>query len=169
RHFSLGGNFTYIDAEVDRTAAELANLGGFFGVAAGDTEVFSALAPTRRLYGQPEWIANADVSFDHPEWGTKVTLAYYAISDILDSAGSATIGPSGAVDAITLDRYIGSFGQFDLVLSQTWGNWTFKLSVKNLTDSTRKVLYDTNQTVSEIAETSYKVGRDFSLSASCRF
>lgn len=169
RHFSVGGNFTYIDAEVERTAAELANLSGFFGVAPGDTEVFSALSSTRRLYGQPEWIANMDVSFDHPEWGTKVTLAYYAISDILDSAGTATIGPTGAVNAITLDRYIGSFGQLDLVLSQTWGNWTFKLSVKNLTDSTRKVIYDPNQTVSEIAETSYKVGRDYSLSATCRF
>ena len=101
------------------------------------------LSQSRRLFGQPEWIANADLSFDHPDWGTKVTLAFFAISDVLDAAGSATIAPNGTVSSFTLDRYIDSYSQLDLILSQTWhvdllrGDLTFKLSAKNLTDSVR--------------------------------
>ena len=76
-YFSIGGNYTYIDAEVDRTEAELARSVPFFGVAEGDRQRFTGLEKSRRLFGQPEWIANADISFDHPDWGTKVTLAWF--------------------------------------------------------------------------------------------
>jgi len=119
-YVSIGGNFTYIDAEVDRTEAELARSGNFFGVVPGENERFRELEQTRRLFGQPKWIANADVSFDQPEWGTKATLAVFAISDVLDAAGSASIGADGRVYAFTIDRYIDSFYQLDLILSQTW-------------------------------------------------
>ena len=57
---------------------------------------YNGLEKSRRLFGQPEWIANADVSFDHPDWGTKVTLAFFAISNVLDAAGSAFILPNGS-------------------------------------------------------------------------
>lgn len=172
RHFSIGGNFTWIDAEVDRTDAELARSRPFFGVVPGDDERFGDLADSRRLFGQPEWIANVDLTFDHPDWGTKVTLAFFAISDVLDAAGSASIGPDGKIFSFTLDRYVDSFHQLDLVASQTWhvpllrGDVTLKASAKNLTDSARGILYDPDQTRDEVAERSLKVGRDFSFSVS---
>jgi TonB-dependent receptor len=174
-YFSIGGNFTYIDAEVDRTAAELARSTAFFGVLPGEKERFSKLEESRRLFGQPEWIANVDLGFEHPDWGTKVTLAFFAISDVLDAAGSASLGPSGSVDAFTLDRYVDSFHQLDVIASQTWradflrGDFTLKLSIKNLTDSERAIVYDREQTRSEFTERSYKVGRDFSLSLTYTF
>jgi outer membrane receptor protein involved in Fe transport len=174
-HFFAGANFTYIHARVDRIEAEIARSSSFFGAAAGDAAGFSELAGSRRLFGQPEWIANADLSFDQPEWGTKATLAVFAISDVLDAAGSAAIGPSGDVVSFVPDRYVDSYYQLDLILSQTWhfdplrGDLTFKVSLKNLTDSTRKLVYDRYQTDDEIAERSYKVGRDFKFTLTYSF
>lgn len=174
-YFTLGGNFTYIDANVDRTEAELTRSESFFGTAEGDREQFSELEASRRLFGQPEWIANIDLTFDQPEWGTKITLAYFAISNVLDAAGSASIAPDGTVVSFTPDRYLDAYHQLDLIVSQTWyverikGDLTLKASVKNLTDSTRGIVYDTNQTNDEISERAYKVGRDFSFSLTYTF
>ncbi len=171
-YLSIAANFTYIDAKVDRTETELTRAAGFFGTAAGDDEKFEQLEKSRRLYNQPEWIANADLTFDHPDWGTRLTLAFFAISDVLDAAGSATESSNGGILSLTLDRYIDSFYQLDLVLSQRWafdripGDLTFKASAKNLTDSTRRLLYDPAQTSSKIAERSFKIGRDVSLAVS---
>lgn len=175
RYLSLGGNFTYIKAKVDRTDIELARSEGFFGVVEGDRGRFPELEKTRRLFGQPKWIANADITFDHPDWGTKFTLAFFAISDVLDAAGAASIGPDGTVSSFTLDRYVDSFHQLDLVVSQRWhvdflrGDLTLKASVKNLTDSTRSIVYDQEQTHREITERSLKIGRDYSFSITYTF
>jgi outer membrane receptor protein involved in Fe transport len=174
-YFSIGGNYTYIDAEVDRSPAELARAQAFFRLANGDTAVFRRLSPTRRLFAQPEWIANADFTIDHPDWGTRLTLAVFAISDVLDAAGSAVLGPDGDVKSATLDRYIDSYYQLDLIASQDWrlprdlGVLTFKLNVKNLTDTTRRIVYDPDQTVGEYVERAYKIGRDFSFSIEYSF
>ncbi len=169
-YFSVGGNYTYIDAEVGRTHAELARSTRFFRAAPGTTPRFTELEKTRRLFGQPEWIGNVDVSFHQPDWRTKVTLALFMISDILDAAGTASVSPDGNVRAFTLDRYIDSYHQLDLILSQTWnidilgGDIVFKASIKNLTDSERRVIYDPYQTGPEIPEREYQVGQDFSFS-----
>jgi outer membrane receptor protein involved in Fe transport len=168
-HLSIGGNFTYIDAEVDRIDAEVARARGFFGTAPGDVPRFSGLEKSRRLFGQPEWIANFDLTFDHPEWGTKFTVAFFQISDVLDAAGSATIAPNGGIISFTPDRYVDSFDRLDLTLSQAWRDWTFKISAKNLTDSRRRLIYDPEQTRHTIAERSFRVGRDLSLSVTYSF
>jgi hypothetical protein len=142
----------------------------------GESARYSGLEKSRRLFSQPEWIANADVTFDHPDWGTKVTLAYFAISDVLDAAGTTILGPNLRVDGIVLDRYLAPYGQLDLIVSQTWtprflggGSLTFKVSAKNLTDSTRRLIYDPAQTREEIEERRYKIGRDFKFTVSYGF
>lgn len=171
-HFTVGGNFTYIDAEVARSQAEIQRSLPFFGVLAADREVFRGLERKRRLFGQPEWIANADVSFEHEEWGTRATLAVFAISDVLDAAGSATLLRGGPPIAATIDQYIDWFYQVDLVVSQDvpWvDGLSFKMSVKNLTDSRRAIVYDPNQTAGRIPERQFKVGRDFSFALKYEF
>jgi outer membrane receptor protein involved in Fe transport len=180
-YVSIGGNYTYIDAEVDRTEAELLRTPAFFGALDGDVQRFSGYETSRRLFGQPEWIANADISFDQPDWGTKATLAFFAISDVLDAAGVANAGPDGQILSFTLDRYVDSFYQLDLILSQTFhldrlprgwelpGDLTLKLSGKNLTNTTRSLLYDQEQTGDELEERSYKIGRDYKLSVTYSF
>lgn len=163
-HFTIGGNFTWIDATVDRIEEEGVRSEGFFGLEPGDKGSFKELKDNRRLFGQPEWIANADLSFDHADWGTRITLAYFAISDVLDAAGSAAFSPGGDVISFTPDRYIDQFSTLDLIASQNWRDFTFKASVKNLTDSKRQLIYDTEQTSGDIAERSYRLGLDWSFS-----
>ncbi len=163
-YFSIGGNYSFFDAEVRRTEAELARSVGFFGNPLGGVP-FPGLERKRRLYAQPEWIANADISFDHLGWGTKVTLAYFAISDLLDAAGVAAPSASSAIDTFVLDRYVDSFEQLDLIVSQElWRGLTVKLTVKNLTDSKRGIIYDPEQTLHRVAEREYRRGRDYGLS-----
>jgi hypothetical protein len=168
KYFSLGGNYTLIEAEVARSQAEL-NRGPQFFVAVPGEDRFTGLNPTRRLYGQPEWIANADLNFNHTEWGTKATIAFFAISDVLDAAGSSVLGRDRLPYAFALDRYLASYNRIDFSFSQAWRNWTFKLSAKNLTDSERKVIYDPDQLTEEVPERSYKMGQDYSVSASYSF
>ncbi len=171
-YLSVATNFTYISAEVKRSAFELAQAAPFVGTLPGEEAEFGGLKSKRRLFSQPEWIANADLTFDHPDWGTKLTLAVFAISDVLDTAGNASVPPigSGSAYQLSLDRYVDSFYQVDLIASQKLtfekvpGEWTAKISVKNLTDSTRRLIYDTEQTIREYAERTFKVGRDYSFS-----
>jgi outer membrane receptor protein involved in Fe transport len=163
-YFTLGGNFTYIDAEVDRTQAELLRSTRFFNFRPGQAVRFTHLEESRRLFGQPEWIANVDFGFEQPDWGTRITLVWFSISDILDAAGTASTAPNGDIVAFTLDRYVGSYGQLDLVMSQKWRDFTFKFSVKNLTDSERSIIYDPEQTAHTIEERAYRIGRDYSAS-----
>jgi TonB-dependent receptor len=166
-YFSIGGNFTYIDAEVERTAAELARASQLFGVLPEDRseERFRKYERKRRLYNQPEWIANADVTFDNPDWGTKLTLSFYAISSVLDAAGVASVDRLNVPRTFTLDRYIDSYYQLDFIASQRiWRGLEAKFSVKNLSNSTRDIIYDEDQTRYTITERSLKIGRDFSFS-----
>jgi outer membrane receptor protein involved in Fe transport len=170
QYFSIGGNYTYIDAKVKRSQQDLDRASQYFGVTAADAarEKFHGLSKYRRLFNQPEWIVNGDISFNQTDWKTGVTLSVFAISDVLDAAGSTSFLPNGTTaDTLVLDRYLDSYYQLDLVLSQGFtipmipGEWTFKTSIKNLTDSRRQVVYDRNQTRNAVEERSFKVGRDY--------
>jgi outer membrane receptor protein involved in Fe transport len=169
-YLSIGGNYTYIDAEVDRTEAELKRSETFFLTPEGVVAKFPELEPTRRLFNQPEWIANADLTFDHPDWGLKATVAYFRISDVLDAAGSASIGLSGNVIGFTLDRYVDEFHELRATVAKTFelpdnfGQLTFRVTGKNLTDSKRRIIYDPEQTDGTFKEREFKVGRDYSVS-----
>jgi len=174
--FSLGANGTYIHAEVDQPVQLRNALGPYFAVtdaqrAAGLVQ-FQDYNKTRRLTNQPEWIANADVSFDQPDWRTKVTLAVFAISDVLESTAATDYNLAGQLISFSLDRYIDSYYQLDLVASQGFtlpyvpGEFTLSGSAKNLTNSTRGYVYDREQTAKDIKERSFTIGRDYSLSLS---
>jgi outer membrane receptor protein involved in Fe transport len=166
-YLSIGGNFSWIEAKVDRSPIELQRAQPFFSVAPGDSQLVSGLDSSRRLFGQPEWIANADLSFDHPDWGTRVTLAVFAISDVLDAVGSVALGRSSEDTTFELDRYNDEYYQLDLVMSQRiWGGLSAKVSIKNLTDSTRRIVYDDDLTRGKFEERKYKKGRDYSFALS---
>lgn len=165
-YLSVGGNFSWIDASVARTPAERARAQRFFLVPDGETARYPSLKKKRRLFGQPEWIGNADMTFDHPDWGTTVTLAVFAISDVLDAAGTAGISRDLVnADTLTLDRYLDDYYQLDFIASQEiWQGISVKLSVKNLTNTARKRFYDREQTDQTYIERERKYGRDWSLS-----
>jgi len=163
-YLSIGGNFSYIDARVARTEAEFARSAPYFSVVPGDDFRFARMSRKRRLFGQPEWIGNADVSFNHPDWGTNVTLAVSAISDVLDAAGTATLDSNNRAVALTLDRYLDSYYQLDLIAGQEiWRGITLKFSVKNLTNTARRRVYDRKQTAQTYVERTRRQGQDWSI------
>ena len=177
--FSVGGNFTYIDAEVERSDIQRERSQRFYGLSPADDAAglgaFSRMSKKRRLFGQPEWIANADISFDHPDWGTKATLSIFAISEVLDAIGTNELTTARGVIGMEFDRYVDKFYQLDFVVSQTFeipglpGEFSARASVKNLTDTTRKIIYDQSQTIDDIAERSFKIGRDYSFALGYTF
>ena len=177
QYFTVGGNFTYVDASVERDQAQVDAFELFFeenldrsGQPRGDPAKFTSLSKERRLFEQPEWIANADITFEQPDWGTSVTLALFAISDVLESTGFGQAATSqNPSPTAVLDRYVDSYLQLDLIMQQEWRNWTFKFTAKNLTDSERRLFYDGDNTVQEYEERSFRVGRSYSFSASYAF
>lgn len=88
------------------------------------------------------------------------------MSDVLDAAGSAGIGRDRVTaTSLTLDRYLDDFYQLDLVAAQRiWEGLLVKLSIKNLTDSPRRRVYDRQQTTQTYVERSRRFGRDWSIS-----
>jgi hypothetical protein len=181
--FSIGGNFTYINATVDRTEAELIRSEFMFqtqNFPPSQPESrpvrFDGLEGSRRLFGQPEWILNADLNFDQPDWGTRFTLAFFAISDVLNAAGTGSASVDGVVRQLEFDRYNKAFHQLDLIVSQSWfpswlygGGLNFKFTAKNLTDSVRGREYDRAQTVGTVTERKLRVGRDYKFTVTYTF
>ncbi len=158
--FSLNGNFTYIDAEVEEhPVAILASEGEFVDPA--------TLKKTRRLYDQPEYIANADITWRRERWGTSVTFAANAISDVLIASGlSNGIG----TDFAGVDLYQRAYVRYDLIFVQRINEtFTFKASVKNLFDPVLGTIYDREALGRVVERNSYRAGRSFSFSITAAF
>ncbi|MDX2186619.1 MAG: TonB-dependent receptor [Opitutaceae bacterium] len=146
--FTLGGNYTFIDASVAREplleAVQIESTG---------------ISDTRQLYDQPEWIANAYVTFEHPSAGFSTTLSWFGISDVLQK-----------VNEYTWDTYTASHSRFDVTMSQRLGNrWQIRLSARNLFDPDRKTIADPHNTNQEIVYRRYSDGRSYTLTASYEF
>lgn len=182
-YFSVGSNFTIIDGQIKILPAmeDIFN-GGFtfidpngnerttgedFNVESGDTsasgspEFIGAPYTERQLFQQPEWIVNADISFDNPSWGTRVALSLFAQSDVLDSAEGYLLGS----DLIVPSIYQKSFYELNFTYSQNLGFWLegleFSLQIKNLTDSERNFVY--GDEFGGGNDTTLKIGRTYSV------
>ena len=156
RSTTVGGNFTQIDAEVPIhpvTAAQLRNV----------VYLNPALLPASRpLFDQPKWIANADLTYRQVRWGTEITVAWYAISDVLTLPGSG-YPPE-------FDLYERGFERFDLTLTQKLGAWwTLKFTGRNLANPQRGLIYDPANTSRTYERTSYRAGRDYALQLTRKF
>ncbi len=164
RYVSIGGNVAFIDAEVEYPGSVALsyfnqNTGeSIFGDGQGNYD----LPDDRRLFDQPEWTANLDVTFNHPDWGTRVTAALYAQSDVLSSVGTGS--------SLTIDQFTSEYYQVDLVASQSFGEgWELEFSIENLTDSERGIEYS-EELVDEAADRfTYRVGRTYGVKLKCSF
>jgi len=146
--FTLGGNFTYLDAGVGRDpffeSRQIASPG---------------IADTRTLYDQPKWIANAYLSFEHRPVGFSGTLSWFGISDVLQK-----------VNEFTWDSYTASYGRLDLTLNQWIGaQWQVRLAAKNLTNPDREFIADPNSTSEKFVYRRFSDGRDYSVTATYDF
>ena len=152
--FSLNGNATLISAEVGENPFVL--------------EVLNNVPTSRRLFDQPEYIANLDLSWRREKWGSSATFSAYAISDVLQTAGlSSELGPGGNGQP---DLYTRGYTRFDMVFSQRLTkSLKLKFSVKNLFDPELGTIYDRERHSRLVPYNTYRAGRSFSLSISGEF
>ena len=148
RDFSLGGNYTYIKGEVDRFPIEIAAK-SFAG---------RPIEETRALTNQPEYILNADLTYDNSDWGLRVSLIVYHISEALQ----------GISFADSYDVYTKAYKSLDLTASKTIKeNLKVSFSIKNITDSERGTYYDVEG--DDVDRDAYKVGQSVSLGINYEF
>lgn len=146
RHWSVGGNFSWIKSETSLTDAEF-----------GNKQLYVKDASrTRPLYDQSPYILNLDLNYDNPRTGTSGSL-------ILNAAG-----PRIAIASpIAEDVYEHPPLALDLVLSQKLGrNMALKFTVRNILDPEARRTYGED---SDLLFSSSKRGRTYGLSFSYDF
>lgn len=150
QEFTIGFNAAYIYSEVPLTQTQIDNRGPLRGY--GDT------ATTRPMFDQPEYVLNADLTWDHPRTGTSFTVAGGMVGRRLIVVGLARP-----------DEYEEPAPQVDIFLSQKLGpHWKLKLSAKNLLNPNYKVTQDW-PAVGNVTVRSYTKGMTFGLSLGCEF
>ncbi|MEO0508243.1 MAG: TonB-dependent receptor [Verrucomicrobiota bacterium] len=158
----IGGNYTYIDATVERSTLE--------------TDILPASASReRQLFNQPENIMNAFVNYRNEGLGLDATLSANQVGQQLSgvtSAGDIFIDPH-----LTLNF---------IVSWKVTENFSVKFSAKNLLDPKKERSYDTFGAITDPNEIgdaggvadestdfdirdSYRSGRSFGVSASYSF
>ena len=122
RRFSGGFNYTWVEASVAIAPAELTAI-----------RFFDPAAPaTRGLAGQSPYIANVDLTFSEPKWGTTVS-AYYNVF----GRRISQVSPPGTPSVMEE-----SWPSLDLILNQRFGErWKVSLSAKNLLNRSAEETY----------------------------
>lgn len=163
---SIGGNFTYIDAEVTRSRPET------------ETAILSAISladisQNRRLFDQPDYIGNLFVTVGIDVLSSELSL-------VANHTGKRLVGALGASG---MDIFEDSVTTLNLSYSQQLARiegLTLRFTAKNLTNPTfrritergdsRVPLFDqSGNATGTISLESYKRGISFSLSASYTF
>jgi outer membrane receptor protein involved in Fe transport len=145
--FVLGFNAAYITSEVALTEAQKRNRSFF-----GDT------TETRPLYDQPDYILNANLTWDYQPTRTTVTLS------------GGVVGPSLVLVGLAKpDEFLQPAPELNLFVRQRFGkNWDVRFTAKNLLDPK----YEIAQTWPEAGQVtlqSYTRGMTFGLSVGCEF
>ncbi|RMF75344.1 MAG: hypothetical protein D6738_03945 [Acidobacteria bacterium] len=146
---AAGINFTWLDSTADVPRFEQQSLADF-----------GLDVKSRSLQGQPSYLLNANVTWDHERWGTSVGLFYTVTGDIL-LTGAARGLDEGRPDVIQKAR-----GNLDLTASQEIGeHLSLSVKARNLLAGDRETFYsapdgeEVTRSVRETARTySFSVG-----------
>jgi len=145
--FSIGANGAYIQSEVPLTEVQIANRALY-----GDT------ATSRPLYNQPDYILNADLTWDHQDTGTTITLSGGMVGQSLALVGLAKP-----------DEYILPAPELNFFVRQKLGkHWDVRFTAKNLLNPEYQVIQTWPQ-AGEVVLRSYTKGITFGLSVGCEF
>lgn len=118
KYFSCGANYTKIEATVELPEAQQNSL-----------EFHNLGQDERPMEGQPAYLGNINLTFDHERWGTSVGAFWNFTGDTLKSG--AAVGDTSA----TPDVYITERMTVNLSLSQKLSkHWKLTLKAKNVTD-----------------------------------
>ena len=144
----MGCNYAYIESEVPLTKNQLDNRSLLYG----------ETATSRPLYDQPEYVLNADLTWDHAATGTTFTISGGVVGRRLVVVGLARP-----------DEYEEPAPQLDIFVSQKLGkNWKLKFSAKNLLDPEFETTQNWGATGTTVIK-SYTKGMTFGLSLGCEF
>ena len=145
---SLGVNAAYITSEVPLTDTQRT----LRQQRLGDT------SSTRPLYDQPEYILNADLTWDIEETGTSMTLSGGVVGERLI-----------LVSLATPDEFLAPAPELNFFIRQKLGkHWDVRFTAKNLLDPAQEVI-QTWPGAGEVVLRSYKKGITFGLSVGCEF
>ena len=98
------------------------------------------------------------MTYDNPDWGLRVSLISYHISEVLQ----------GVSFADSYDVYGNAYKSLDLTASKTIKeNLKVSFSIKNITDSERGTYYDVEG--DDVDRDAYKVGQSVSLGINYEF
>ncbi|MBE0540600.1 MAG: TonB-dependent receptor [Verrucomicrobia bacterium] len=145
--FSLGANAAYIQSEVPLTQVQILNRASY-----GET------ATTRALYDQPEYIFNANLTWDNPSTRTTVTLSGGVVGERLVLVGLSRP-----------DEFEQPAPELNLFIRQRLGkNWDVRFTARNLLNPKYEVA-QTWPNAGKVVLESYTKGITFGLSVGCEF
>ncbi|MBD3402081.1 TonB-dependent receptor plug domain-containing protein [candidate division GN15 bacterium] len=145
RYFTLGGNFTFIEASVKLNENELEFL----------RQVDPNISDERDMQGQSPFIINADIGYDNPLSGTSITLLYNVYGERL-----AVNAPRYTPDVYEQERH-----SLDLITSQrVFEGVSLKFSAKNILNDPYEFTHELNGV--EYYDKKYETGRTFSFGVS---
>ncbi len=155
---SIGGNATFINSEVSLPAEERE---GF-----NDPNI-NAPMNSRDMTNAPEYLYNLYISHDLTELGlkgTQLSLFYTVTGDTLVAGAGQSNGK------FVPDIYEKKHGTLNFSWTQNISNnWKIKFQAKNLTDPKIERVYRSKYIDDDVTKTSYRKGREFSLSISASF
>ena len=137
--FTIGANYTKIDASVTRSTFEQNSLSSA-QVDLNNADAFQdgGVQVERPLYNQPEFVANAFLSLDFKKTGTKVTVSNRWTGQQLDRAGGLDDSKVGAPDL-----FWDEFSALSLVVEQKISeNFKIRFAAKNINKPFRKLFED---------------------------
>ncbi len=144
-NFSIGTNLSIVDSDIDIAEDELNSR----------RSIDSSASSTRDLQGQSPFIINLDFSYYNFNTGTTASIYFNTFGERLAKVSTN----------LTPDVYELPASQLDFILSQeVFQNFTFKLSVKNILNSSFKEVYKYQG--QEYIWQEYKRGLTYSLGVS---
>lgn len=150
---SVGLNATLIDSEVSLPQDEIDSL------ANAGFEPFH----TRRMMGAPDYLLNANLTYDIAATGTQLGLFYNYIGETLAAGESIVLSSAQLSPAI----YENPYGTLNFSLSQKLGDhWSLKFKLKNITNPAIQREYRSEYAAETPLKNSYTKGVDCSVGVS---
>lgn len=151
RGLTAGANLALMESEVTRPEYEYQLVKAFGG------------KRTRRMVGQPEHLLGLNLTYDIESWGSAFGLFYTRRGDAL-VAGDSVNGDSyyAMIFENPVDTLDFSFSQ------KIYRRWTLGFRVKNMLNPDIEMEYRTEGGLSA-SRSSYKLGREYSMSLSCEW
>lgn len=156
-------NATLIDSEVEvpvNIPGTNRNLGG---ATIPDGLPGQTIATTRDMKGAPEYLVNANLTYDVPESDIQLTLFYNLKGDTL-------IAGEGTSDGYVPNVYATARTDLNFGISKKLGDhWKLSFRAKNLLNPAIETVYRSRYISEDAIKTSYKAGQSYSFSLSGSF